>query len=168
MQQDHIQKMENLYLDYIVLFAKYDDPNGPLFRTLIDNWYGYHEGGQMLSSGGRPRWFNNPDPYKIEPVLPSMHFVSLEARNVISGQSRSGLVKDHAIPVAVLRKIISSVDPKSRSTIRDFLLENYRLGLVTKEEDKVLNIDGLKSSMPENWNGTDWKARYDFANILSE
>ncbi|MCP4122776.1 MAG: hypothetical protein GY751_13570 [Bacteroidetes bacterium] len=160
--------MENLYLKYLLLYEKYEDQNGPLFRTFIDNWYGFHEGGEMLSKGGRPKWFNNPDTHKIGPVLSSMHFVSQKARSVLSGQSNSRLVKDHAIPVVILRQMISSHDPKSIELVREFLLRNYRLGVITKEEDNDLNSKGLKSTMPTDWNGTNWKARYEFAGISGD
>ncbi|MCP4120123.1 MAG: hypothetical protein GY751_00020 [Bacteroidetes bacterium] len=166
MQQNHNLNMENLNLEYLVNFQKYGDQDGHLFRTFIDNWYGFHEGGQMLTKGGKPRWFNNPEPKVIKSVSSSMHFTSMKAIEVLDGQSDSRLVKDHAIPIAVLRKMISSLDTISSKSIKNFLLENYRLGVITKEEDEVLNGKGLKSSMPENWNETNWKARYEVAGIV--
>lgn len=158
--------MEQVYFEYLKLFLIHNDQDGHLFRTFVDNWFAYSHGNHMLNSKGRPKWFNNPDPIKEREALLSMHFVSADAKKVLNGELEDRLVKDHAIPIRVLRELIHEMPDQSISSIKTFLMENYRLGVVTKSEDKRLNKNGLRSVMPKDWDKLNWKARYDTAEIL--
>ena len=158
--------MEQVYLEYLKLYLIHDDQDGHLFRTFVDNWFAYSHGGHMLNSKGRPKWFNNPDPKKERDALLSMHFVSADARKVLSGESNGRLVKDHAIPINILRQLIHDIPEHSVSSIGAFLMNNYRLGVITKAEDDQLNSEKLRSVMPKDWDGLNWKARYDMAVIF--
>ena len=157
--------MEATYLKYLQIYHQSKDDNGSLFRTLVDNWFGYAKAGPFLSKNDKPRWFNNPDPVKNRDALLAMDFVSCRAFRVIEGLQEDNLVKDHAIPIKVLRSSFKNLQEPSASDIENFLNENYRLGVITKFEDKLLNQKKLRSKMPDSWDNIDWQARYVEAGI---
>ena len=68
---------------------------------------------------------------------------------------------DHAIPIKILRQEFSKLQSPSIPEIRAFLLKRYKLGVITKTEDNKLNQNQLRSDMPKNWNGENWRARYE-------
>lgn len=158
--------MEKLYLEYLVLYLKHYDQDGHLFRNFVDNWFAYSHDEHMLNSKGRPKWFNNPDPIKERDALMSMHFVSANARSILNGNKQGQLVKDHAVPLRVLRELIRELQIQTTSSINLFLKKNYRLGVITKSEDEQLNSNKLRSSMPNGWDRVNWKARYTEAEIF--
>jgi hypothetical protein len=156
---------EEAYLEHIQLYLRSADPNGHLFRTLCDNWFAYRMGGSFLSKGHQPVWFNNPDPRKHQTALRKMHFISTSAEAVLQGTNAERLIKDHAVPIAVLRKILIERQPQGKAEIRDLLIQHYRLGVLTKSEDDALSAGGLRSRMPGNWCGNDPLARYSACGI---
>ncbi len=152
--------MDQVYLLYLQLYLNSGDRDGPTFRGFVDNWFAYHFGGPFLNRNGRPKWFNNPDPVKQREALLNMHFISSEAKRTIDGKASDRLIKDHSIPIAVLRERLRTLNDHQPETIEAFLKSNYRLGVLTLAEDKRLTERGLKSSMPSDWNGIDTYARY--------
>ena len=144
----------------IFLEAKEYETGGP-FRTFIDNWFQLKVGGVFLNRNGRPIWFNNPTKAKHFDALLSMDFISENALKVLEGLSDERLVKDHSIPVAVIRDILIDQKDKSLLKIEETLLDNYRLGVITKTDDNELNKQGLRAKMPSNWHvGDNQFARY--------
>jgi hypothetical protein len=119
-------RLEQAYLEHILLYLRSADPNGPMFRTLCDNWFAYHMGGPFLSRGQRPIWFNNPDPQKHQSALRKMHFISTAAEKVLDGKSAERLVKDHAIPIAVLRRTVIERQPRPPGSTKLLLPSCYQ------------------------------------------
>ena len=77
------------------------------------------------------------------------------------------LVHDHMIPHAfVLNKLLSLKEP-SHKALAKVINKYYQICVITKEEDQILNRQGLRSKMPESWNEIpgDRDARYKIAGI---
>jgi len=158
--------MEKTYLKYIETFLRAKEPNAHLFRTFVDNWFAYHTGGPFLNSRGRAKWFNNPDPVSERSALLQMHWISQSAQNVLNGKEIVHLVKDHAIPLLVLRNRMFQFEEWTLNSIRQFLIENYKLGLITIDEDNKINKSGLRQKMPERTADPVWMSRYLSAGLL--
>lgn len=138
--------------------------SGQVFRTLIDDWFAYSNGGHYLNKKGKPVWFNNPDPAKLRDALLGMHYKSIDAKRLIDS-GKKGLVKDHSVPVGKLEQLLKRPEQdKSPDGVRTFLENHYRLGVLTKEQHILLN-GKLKSDMPGGWDGRDLQARYKATNI---
>jgi hypothetical protein len=123
-----------------------------MFRTCVDSWYALERGGALLSGSGEPHWLNNPDPQnrqEREAVL-SMDYISVKAMERIEKREK-GLIRDHAIPLAVLRQLIRELPDTSPEAIEAFLRRNYHVGIITQEENKKLNEAKLHSRMPSDW-----------------
>tara|TARA_R110000787_G_scaffold237879_2_gene344208 strand:+ start:587 stop:1168 length:582 start_codon:yes stop_codon:yes gene_type:complete len=122
------------------------------FRTSIDSWFGYLRGGAFLSRNGRPHWFNaeqlvNP-PKRLEATR-SMHFISNKALAIIESDLRpANLVKDHAVPCLVLLRELKQMRPTTKGEVERFLKDKYRVGVITRDEDRALNLCGLRQAMP--------------------
>ena len=159
--------MENTYLKYLQLYHNAGDENGALFRTLIDNWYGFSKGGPFLNKNDKPKWFNNPNPVNDRAALLAMDFVSFDAYEVMEGNHQDNLVKDHAIPVRILRQKFKELQAPNLINIRKFLKRYYKLGVITKTEDVLLNQNKLRSNMPDDWDGSSFLARYQAIKICS-
>jgi len=122
------------------------------FRTSIDSWFGYLRGGAFLSKNGRPHWFNAEQlvnsPGRLDATR-SMHFISNAALAVINSDERpANLVKDHAVPCLVLLRELKQIRPTTKAEVERFLKDRYRLGVITRSEDRALNSCGLKQAMP--------------------
>jgi hypothetical protein len=141
---------EESYLKYILIAVEIRDHSAP-FRTFFDNWFAFKEGGPFLNGNSHPHWYNNPCPDKHGEALRRAHFVSLHAARTLGGIASERLVKDHAIPVAVLRDLLFDEQPNSIEEVRVVLLRYYRFGIITDEEDRTLNAAGLRSRMPADW-----------------
>lgn len=149
--------LENAYLEYLKIYLNTKEENGPLFRTFVDNWFAYSEGSPFLNSRGKPKWFNNPNPVKERDALLAMHFKSKDAMRIIYGKQEGRLMKDHSIPIKILRILICEElgTGPGVSKIKQFLKKYYRIGVITKKED-----------MPENWDRSNVFARYKKVNII--
>lgn len=164
---DKIAAYEKGYLQHLLLFTQHQSSDGHLFRTLVDNWYGYHRAGPFLNSRGRPHWFNNvqgKDHGKLGTALAAMDYISEEAAIALRSQA-GNLVKDHAIPIRALRIAMLEERPSSIEAIREYLLRWYRLGVITQSEHNRLRQLGLVSAMPSDWDERDVFARYLTAGI---
>lgn len=168
------------YLHHIIIALEAEDGAAP-FRDFFDNWYAYETGGGHLTTGGRPVWFNNPCAKRHNGALAAMHFVSRQAAAILADASAAGsqyaemrlskesavrLMVDHAIPLRVLRQtMFEDSGLRSPESLQTFLRQNYRLGVVTFEENARLSSLGLVSAMPGDWSGADPFARYAAAGI---
>ncbi len=154
--------MEETYLKYLQIYHASKDSSGSLFRSFVDNWYAYHRGPPFLNSKGSPKWFNNPHPQKEKEALLAMDFISKAALQVINGHQSDRLVKDHAVPIREIRTRFALLEQPSLTDIRQFLVATYKLGVITKTQDLMLNAAKLRSTMPKQ---SDWKARYNAIKI---
>lgn len=139
------------------------------FRTFFDNLHAYRTGGALLSRTGKPLWFNAPCPTRDREALLSAHFVSTEAMRVIAGLSHEPLVRDHAVPVSVLRELLMNAHAPTIDLVDGYMRDFYRLGIITRSENERLNAAGLRSKMPEGWTAHDTPfARYEAAAITAK
>lgn len=155
-------------LKHIQIATEVRDRSAP-FRTFLDNFYAYHTGGSLLNRQGRPHWFNNPCPRRHREALLGLHFVSIGAMRVLAGLSDEALVRDHAVPVAVIREMLMNAHEARLEIIERYVRRFYRLGLITRGEDERLSAAGLRSTMPVGWHACDGPfARYDEASITAQ
>ncbi|MDA1311470.1 MAG: hypothetical protein O2985_17960 [Proteobacteria bacterium] len=160
--------MAEAYLEHIHIFVRSRDSELRNLRTFLDNWFQYDKGKPFLNNNCRPIWFNKPDPVKYKDALLRMHFVSEDARRVIDGGLQEHLVKDHAVPVKVIGKILMDDKTITSASLQERLCTIYRLGVITKSEDLKLNAAGLRQKMPSDWRiGDDVFARYVRVGIVS-
>lgn len=159
---------ETACLEYLLIAIREKDHSFP-FRTVLDNWFAFREGGPFLNGNSRPHWFNNPCPDKHGQALSRAHFVSTAAARTLCGFARERLMKDHAVPVAVLRDMLFDGQLQSIDEVRAFLLRHYRFGIITEEQDSSLNRAGLRSRMPDGWTVNDSPfARYEKVGIVAQ
>lgn len=168
------------YLRHIILAAEVGDRTAP-FRDFLDNWFAFEVGGPFLSRGERPVWFNNPSAWSKRTMMNQMHFTSHAARKVLDAAAYDKaayddlrrakdvsvrLMVDHAVPLGVLREhILANAALHNTDELRNYLKCTYRLGVITHAEDAVLTRLGLRSAMPEGWDGTNVYARYEAAGV---
>ena len=82
-----------------------------------------------------------------------------------SRRSPKNLRHEHVVPKNIVATRLRELAPVTREAIRS-LFESLCIGaVVTKGEDKVLNAQGLRSRMPDGWDGSDVWARYRVAGI---
>lgn len=161
---------ENAYLQHMLIFLESGETSSSFFRTLVDNWYAYYRGDAFLKSTGSPLWFNAVKPKDLNSkgrALSQMDFVSENAEAVLTHKAQGILVKDHAVPVKLLRDRLIEEQPTSLEPIREFLCTWYKLGVITEEEHRRLSDLGCKDKMPSEWDGRSVFARYEFAEIVS-
>lgn len=160
--------LEEAYLKHILIAVEVRDHSAP-FRTFFDNWFAFREGGPFLNRSSRPHWFNNPRPDQHGEALRRAHFVSAGAARTLGGLASDRLMKDHAVPVSVLRELLFEEQPKSTDQVRAIMLRSYCFGIITEGEDRKLNAIGLRSRMPDGWTPTDSPyARYRAAGIVAQ
>lgn len=71
---------------------------------------------------------------------------------------------DHAVPMRIIVERLLDAWPDKQAV--EHLLRNLVRGvLITKEEHRLLREKGLSSRMPDDWDGSDWQARYEAAGI---
>lgn len=151
-------------IHYIYTYLKARPPTVPM-RTFVDEWFAYHTGGPFLNRSGRPKWLNNPCPIKNKDALLSMHFISEKAEKVIKNGGGERLIKEHSVPVKVLRSLMEDMDYPTTSDVENFLLQHYRIGVLTTSDDQLLKDADVNSSMPYNWDRVDMFARYSHAGV---
>lgn len=161
------------YLEQILILVNMENAPGCDFRTLIDSWYAHHMGTGFVTKKGNVQWFNRGQLKKPSrlPAILQMHFISRDAWEVLHSQDRTlevALVKDHAVPVKILfqelKKLSGANSPLSLRSVENFLLERYRVGIITKDEDYRLNDKKLRSALPSHC--THAFSRYDQCEIL--
>lgn len=162
-------------------------PSGRItdLRTKLDEWKAFRDRGGLVTRGGRQRWFNNPCPWKeFARLRAHMDWITPKAETVLArGDRRDPLVRkpkrgepaphrlivEHAVPIKVLHDLIVGdtalwqIEP-----LEEFLLANFKRGVLTSDEDALLNqlVAGesrsLRQRMPTGWsvNENDPYARY--------
>lgn len=161
---EKIHKWKQACLLHLQTFLRFGEPDGRLVRTFVDSWYAMDRGGPLLEPSGRPLWLNNPDPRKVGPALLACDFVSANALTRIQ-RGEMGLIKDHAIPVRVLRERLAALEDTSAESIEALLRRFYAVGVITTDEDRRLNSKRLNNKMPAGWDGVSKFARYEAADI---
>lgn len=151
---DRLIQLRKAYVRYVIAFIEGNDPNDNLLRTFLDNWFAYYKGGPFLNSSGKARWFNTGDLAKKPVAARAFHFHSKQAWDVYEGRlPREPLVKDHILPLAVIRDGLKQLRPRTEEVIEQYLIDHYKVALITKEEHDCLSKEGLKSRLPEDANG---------------
>jgi len=133
------------WLKFLIDYVAHHPRDGHIFRTIIDKRNAHRRGSPFLSKNGTPKWFNNPRP--TDPRLPLMDFISVGSRAVIDGKSVQRLIVDHAVPFSFLHDRLVEL-PKNVESFEPFLIANYKLGVLTKDEDNALTKNNLRKSMP--------------------
>lgn len=137
-------------LHYIKAFIEADDPNGML-RTYVDNWFAYKQGGSFLTNSLRARWFNRKDFQTKPQAVLNFHYHSERAWSVFHDDAPwENLVKDHTIPIRILKQRLFNLEAKSIEAIENILIESYRIALITEEEHRNLANIGLAYDLPAN------------------
>lgn len=156
------------YVQHIFIAIQAGDRSAP-FRTFFDNWFAFQTAGPFLNQNSRPHWFNNPCPDKHGSALKNCHFISCTAARVLAGLSSERLVKDHCVPVSVLREIIFDSHARTTEDVEQLMLRFYRVGVITKEEDDQLTANGMRSAMPDGWTAGDNPfARYSCIGVMGQ
>ena len=166
--KSHCEKMEHVFLQKILQYIQTDGSDkSETFRTLVDSWYGYYMGEGFVKRTGSVQWFNRSDLKQMrhKPAICRMHFISSKAKMVLNSDGFEPLVKDHSVPVNILRKELSALKPLNTDGVKAFLLNRYRLGVITESEDKDL-CDRLKSGFPSGSSTSDIFARYKAVGIF--
>lgn len=177
MEENRRRICANFYLDMIVNACRLGVPI--TLRNFLDPWSAYHTGGDLLTRDGNPHTFNNPCPYEHRSRLRKMDWVSREAEHILGqaehlrkknrskGDTTHQMIVDHAVPLIVLERIIRS-NPAlwERAQLQDFLLANYKRGVLTYCQNQKLRAARLNQGMPLGWTpSTRPFARYEELNF---
>jgi hypothetical protein len=85
---------------------------------------------------------------------------------------KNRLIIDHTVPIKVIRDKLFCKDRKHEYSCRDnlkqFLERFVRHGVLTAEENARLDLLGMNSKMPADWNGVDPYARYQVAKLQQQ
>ncbi len=120
-------------------------------------------------------------------MLESLDFISVEAAEILRQSKHDPaeydrrhrdrdasirLIVDHAVPIGVMADMLFDSHSRdkvelSRDYTRSHLVKWYRLGLISHAENSRLDVSGLRSRMPSDWDWTDPFARYRAAGIVS-
>jgi hypothetical protein len=129
-------------------------------------WFAYsHPDSYMLNGKGRRGLSLTPRTVpELRQALAIGIFVSREAaRAVTEGSTREGdrRIYEHAVPSNVLHAMSAALSPLDETTLEASLRANYRIGIVTRDEDVKLKAAGLRHRMPDRCDPTaDPWARY--------
>lgn len=157
----------------------------PDLRTKLDEWKAFRDRGGLVTRGGRQRWFNNPCPWKeFARLRVHMDWITPNAEEVLAlGERRDPrvrkpkrgepapyrLIVEHAVPIKVLHDLIVGSSTLWRmEPLEEFLLGNFKRGVLTSDEDALLNRvvvgepTSLRQRMPTGWsiNDNEPYARY--------
>ena len=72
---------------------------------------------------------------------------------------------EHVVPLRVIVDMLLEIKKPTKKKVKTVLADMYRVCLVTTEEHKRLSDEGLRSKMPEDWDGKDPFARYKVVGI---
>ena len=96
-------------------------------------------------------------------------FSKKRARSIRASKEKDikNLRYDHPIPLKIIIEKLYSLEEINEASLLRILNRYIKQGgiLITKEEDKLLNEKGLRSSMPKDWDEEDILARYKKAGI---
>ncbi|WP_223428476.1 hypothetical protein [Tateyamaria pelophila] len=75
------------------------------------------------------------------------------------GRRNDKLDYDHAIPMRIIIEMLLNKWPNKEAVT--YIITHLVHGvLITKEEHILLSEEGLSSTMPKDWDGSDWMTRY--------
>ena len=72
---------------------------------------------------------------------------------------------EHVVPLMYIVNKLMDMNPPTERKVTTILSKFFRVLFVTTEEHRKLNASGLRSVMPENWDGKSVWARYDAVGI---
>ena len=72
---------------------------------------------------------------------------------------------EHVSPQMYIVNMLMDMSTINKDKIRNILEKYFHVLLVTKEEHRRLNASGLRSKMPDDWDGENIWARYDAVGI---
>jgi hypothetical protein len=102
---------------------------------------------------------------KKSEAITKFHLHSVRAWQVINGLVEpEDLIKDHCIPLSVIRGRLFELSPTTIGELETFLIEHYKIGLITQKENAELNRLHLQSTLPRGAPYTP-EARYQHAKI---
>ena len=176
----NINRIKNSFLEHIVIYYNSGFKPKSLLRSFVDNWYAYDKACNgipyFLNSNGNPIWFNNPHSVKHKNALLEMDFISEGAKELIFSTNKSKLhenkdsrlIKEHAIPIAYLFDLLAKEADLNTESVEAILLKYYKLGVLTKAEDDLLNKAKIRSKMPSNWDKENVFSRYDVIGLKNQ
>ncbi len=103
-----------------------------------------------MKSTGTVQWFNHRELAlpRLREAVKSMHYISKDAWDVLTERAPpQRLMKDHAVPVKVLRREVKAKRFATIGQLEQFLIDRYRVGVITKIEDGRLG-KVFKDEMP--------------------
>ena len=141
------------------------------FRHFIDQYYCYKNG--FVAITGKACWHKIPFSSKVYKTQKALDNFQLYNEGKLKGKkSLYWIQKEHIIPLNYLTKLLLDSSPKFKlSSLKSILDEHLIFATISKEEDKLLDKLGLKSSMPAEYFDTnsilylDKFARYKKAGI---
>ena len=72
---------------------------------------------------------------------------------------------EHVVPQMYIVNMLMDMHTVNRNNVKLILEKYFHVLLVTKEEHQKLNASGLRSTMPEDWDGENIWARYEAVGI---
>lgn len=92
--------------------------------------------------------------------------ITLSSRKA-KGKVRPFIVHDHSVPHSFVLNKLLALKNVTNQALKDVIEKYYRVGIITKEEDRLLNSNGLRSKMPKSWDGNSGSvyARYEVVGI---
>lgn len=82
-----------------------------------------------------------------------------------AGAELSDCEVEHAVPLMHIVNLLIDLESANPESVEAILRPLYLVRLVTAEEHQHLNATGLRSRMPDDWDGVDVFARYQKAGI---
>lgn len=94
-------------------------------------------------------------------------YVNLHQSDEAKGKARKEVIRDHVVPHKVLMDKFLGLEVLSKDSVWEVIKKYYIICSITREEDRKLNNEGLKSKMPEDWceNEENLFARYEKVEI---
>lgn len=118
---------------------------------------------EHIQAGDPRRVYSQYLRYALDEVSDLNFCVSKAAK----GLKRKDVIHEHVVPHSVVMEKLLSLDPLTHETIMTVIKKYYVICAITKEEDKKLNNEKLRTKMPEGWdenNGSVF-ARYEKVGI---
>lgn len=103
---------------------------------------------EHIRANDPPRVYSQYIRYALDEFSRLNFYVSEEAK----GLKRRDVIYDHVIPHSILMKKLLMLDFPTAENIWPIVERYYVICAITKNEDKLLTKNGLRSSMPEGWN----------------
>lgn len=129
---------------------------GQHLRHFVDQYFCYKNG--YVKKTGRADW---------EAIVWRENVSRAASRTTI----RTDVVKEHVIPMKRIRKDLLALSDTTIDSIEKYLDEHLILSTITKEEDSLLRMNKLTSSMPPEYDNPSHRlfrdkfARYKVAGI---